>query len=158
MKFMTLDKGNIAEDFELLGNDGSSFILSSYKNSKNVVLCFYPKNHLFACPSKKVFEMAKSVISVYSEIVATNTVLFAISVDSVDSQSEFVKEYQVPYIHLSDPKKIACKKYAGTNIAGLAKRSTFIIDKNGIIQDVIREINIVLHGQEILDSLKKIKV
>ncbi len=158
MKFMTLDKGNIAEDFELLGNDGSSFILSSYKNSKNVVLCFYPKNHLFACPSKKVFEMAKSVISVYSEIVATNTVLFAISVDSVDSQSEFVKEYQVPYIHLSDPKKIACKKYAGTNIAGLAKRSTFIIDKNGIIQDVIREINVTSHGQEILDSLKKIKV
>ena len=158
MKFMTLDKGNIAEDFELLGNDGSSFILSSYKNSKNVVLCFYPKNHLFACPSKKVFEMAKSVISVYPEIVATNTVLFAISVDSVDSQSEFVKEYQVPYIHLSDPKKIACKKYAGTNIAGLAKRSTFIIDKNGIIQDVMREINVTSHGQEILDSLKKIKV
>ena len=158
MKFMTLEKGNIAEDFKLLGNDGSSFILSSYKNSKNVVLCFYPKNHLFACPSKKVFEMAKSVISVYSEIVATNTVLFAISVDSVDSQSEFVKEYQVPYIHLSDPKKIACKKYAGTNIAGLAKRSTFIIDKNGIIQDVMREINVTSHGQEILDSLKKIKV
>ena len=158
MKFMTLEKGNIAEDFELLGNDGSSFILSSYKNSKNVVLCFYPKNHLFACPSKKVFEMAKSVISVYPEIVATNTVLFAISVDSVDSQSEFVKEYQVPYIHLSDPKKIACKKYAGTNIAGLAKRSTFIIDKNGIIQDVMREINVTSHGQEILDSLKKIKV
>jgi len=158
MKFMTLDKGNIAENFELLGNNGSSFILSSYKNSKNVVLCFYPKNHLFACPSKKVFEMAKSVISVYPEIVATNTVLFAISVDSVDSQSEFVKEYQVPYIHLSDPKKIACKKYAGTNIAGLAKRSTFIIDKNGIIQDVIREINVTSHGQEILDSLKKIKV
>jgi thioredoxin-dependent peroxiredoxin len=158
MKFMTLDKGNIAENFELLGNNGSSFILSSYKNSKNVVLCFYPKNHLFACPSKKVFEMAKSVISVYPEIVATNTVLFAISVDSVDSQSEFVKEYQVPYIHLSDPKKIACKKYAGTNIAGLAKRSTFIIDKNGIIQDVMREINVASHGQEILDSLKKIKV
>ena len=158
MKFMTLDKGNIAENFELLGNNGSSFILSSYKNSKNVVLCFYPKNHLFAFPSKKVFEMAKSVISVYPEIVATNTVLFAISVDSVDSQSEFVKEYQVPYIHLSDPKKIACKKYAGTNIAGLAKRSTFIIDKNGIIQDVIREINVTSHGQEILDSLKKIKV
>ena len=158
MKFMTLEKGDIAEDFELLGNDGSSVTLSSYKNSKNVILCFYPKNHLFACPSKKVFEMAKSVISVYSEIVATNTVLFAISVDSVDSQSEFVKEYQVPYIHLSDPKKIACKKYAGTNIAGLAKRSTFIIDKNGIIQDVIREINVTSHGQEILDSLKKIKV
>ena len=158
MKFMALEKGDIAEDFELLGNNGASVTLSSYKNSKNVVLCFYPKNHLFACPSKKVFEMAKSVISVYAEIIATETVVFAISVDSVNSQSEFVKEYEIPYVHLSDPKKIACKKYAGTNIAGLAKRSTFIIDKNGIIQDVMREINVASHGQEILDSLKKIKV
>ena len=158
MKFMTLEKGDTAEDFELLGNDGQSIILSSYKNSKNVVLCFYPKNHLFACPSKKVFEMAKSVIFVYPEIVATETVVFAVSVDSVNSQSEFVKEYRVPYVHLSDPKKIACKKYAGTNIAGLAKRSTFIIGKNGIIQDVLREINVASHGQEILDSIKKIKV
>ncbi|MDC0199711.1 redoxin domain-containing protein [Candidatus Nitrosopelagicus sp.] len=155
---MTLKKCDIAEDFELLGNDGSSITLSSYKNSKNVVLCFYPKNHLFACPSKKVFEMAKSVISVYDEIISTDTVVFAISVDSVNSQAEFVKEYHVPYLHLSDPKKIACKKYAGTNIAGLAKRSTFIIDKNGIIHDVMREINVASHGQEILDSLKKIKV
>ena len=158
MKFMTLEKGDTAEDFELLGNDGQSIILSSYKNSKNVVLCFYPKNHLFACPSKKVFEMAKSVISVYPEIIATEAVVFAISVDSVNSQSEFVKEYRVPYVHLSDPKKIACKKYAGTNITGLAKRSTFIIGKNGIIQDVLREINVASHGQEILDSIKKIKV
>ena len=158
MKFMTLEKGDIADDFELLGNDGNSVILSSFKDSKNVVLCFYPKNHLFACPSKKVFEMAKSVISVYSEIIATETVVFAISVDSVNSQSEFVKEFEIPYIHLSDPKKIACKKYAGTNIAGLAKRSTFVIDKNGIIVDIMREINVASHGQEILDSLKKIKV
>jgi peroxiredoxin Q/BCP len=158
MKFMTLEKGDIAEDFDLLGNDGSTTTLSSYKNSKNVVLCFYPKNHLFACPSKKVFEMAKSVISVYHEIIATETVVFAISVDSVNSQSEFVKEYEIPYMHLSDPKKITCKKYAGTNIAGLAKRSTFVIDKNGMIVDVMREINVASHGQEILDSLKKIKV
>jgi len=158
MKIMTLQKGDSAEDFELLGNNSSSVTLSSFKGSKNVVLCFYPKNHLFACPSKKVFEMAKSVISVYPEILSTNTVLFAISVDSVESQSDFVKEYEIPYVHLSDPKKTTCKKYAGTNIAGLAKRSTFVIDKNGIIQDVMRDINVASHGQEILDSLKKIKV
>ena len=158
MKFMTLEKGDTAEDFELLGNDGNSVILSSFKDSKNVVLCFYPKNHLFACPSKKVFEMAKSVISVYPEIIATETVVFAISVDSVNSQSEFVNEYEIPYVQLSDPKKIVCKKYAGTNFTGLAKRSTFIIAKNGIILDVMREINVASHGQEILDFLKKIKV
>ena len=145
MRIMTLQKGDSAEDFELLGHNGSSITLSSFKNSKNVVLCFYPKNHLFACPSKKVFEMAKSVISVYSEITSTDTVLFAISVDSVESQSNFVKEYEIPYVHLSDPKKIACKKYAGTNIAGLAKRSTLVVDKNGIIHDIMRDINVTSH-------------
>jgi len=155
---MTLQNGDTAENFELLDHDGNSVTLDSFKGSKNVVLCFYPKNHLFACPSKKVFEMAKSVISVYSEIISTDTVLFAISVDSVESQAEFVKEYGIPYVHLSDPKKIACKKYSGTNIAGLAKRSTFVIDKKGIIKDVIREINVASHGNEILDSLNKIKV
>ena len=155
---MTLQKGDAAEDFELQDHGGNSVTLSSFKGTKNVVLCFYPKNHLFACPSKKVFEMAKSVISVYPQITGTDSVLFAISVDSVDSQAEFVKQYEIPYVHLSDPKKIACKKYAGTNIAGLAKRSTFVIDKNGVIQDVMREINVSSHGQEILDSLNKIKV
>jgi len=155
---VTLQKGDIAEDFDLLDHNGNPVTLSSFKSSKNVVLCFYPKNHLFACPSKKVFEMAKSVLSVYSEIVSTDTVLFAISVDSVESQEKFVKEYQIPYIHLSDPKKTACKKYAGTNIAGLAKRSTFVIDKKGIIQDVMREIDVASHGQEILNSVKKINV
>ena len=155
---MTLQKGDTAEDFELQDHGGNSVTLSSFKGTKNVVLCFYPKNHLFACPSKKVFEMAKSVISVYPQITGTNSVLFAISVDSVDSQAEFVKQYEIPDVHLSDPKKIACKKYAGTNIAGLAKRSTFVIDKNGVIYDVMREINVSSHGQEILDSLNKIKV
>ena len=40
----------------------------------------------------------------------------------------------------------------------LLNGSTFVIDKNGIIHDVMREINVASHGQEILDSLNKIKV
>ena len=153
---MTLNEGDIAEDFVLSAHDGTSVQLASYKNKKNVVLCFYPKNHLFACPSKKVFEMAKSVISVYSEIESRDTVLFAISIDNVDSQAKFVDEYQVPYIHLSDTEKNTCKRYTGLNIAGLAKRVTFIIDKEGLIRKVVRDIDVKLHGQQILDFLKQL--
>ena len=43
---MTLEKGDTAEDFTLLGHDGQNITLSSFKGPKNVVLCFYPKNHL----------------------------------------------------------------------------------------------------------------
>ena len=75
---MTIQQGDIAENFELSAHDGSKIILESYKDKKNVVLCFYPKNHLFACPSKKVFEMAESVISVFSQIESQDGVILSL--------------------------------------------------------------------------------
>ena len=151
-----MNEGEIAPDFELTANDGSVVHLESFKGNKNVVLCFYPKNHLFACPSKKVFKMAQSVISAYSDITSNDASLFAISIDTVDAQKKFVEEYKVPYLHLSDPKKDTCKKYAGLNIAGLAKRSTFIIDKQGTIRKIFRDIDVEHHGKEIADFLKQL--
>ena len=100
-----MQEGKPAPNFELLANDGNSIHLDSFKDKKNIVLCFYPKNHLFACPSKKVFKMAESVISSYSNIISTNTEIFAISVDTVEDQAKFVKEYDIPYLHLSDTKR-----------------------------------------------------
>ena len=100
--------------------------------------------------------MAKSVISVYPEILSTSSKLFAISSDTVEAQEKFVGEYNVPYLHLSDTQKDTCKKYPGTNIAGLAKRATFIIDKNGIIKNIFRDIDVKNHGKQIVESLKKL--
>ena len=153
---MVLNEGDVAENFVLSTHDGVSVELASHKNKKNVVLCFYPKNHLFGCPSKKVFHMAESVISVYPEIESTDTALFAISIDNVESQAKFVEEYNIPYIHLSDTEKSTCKNYAGLNIAGLAKRSTFIIDKEGLIRKVFRDVDVKSHGKQILEFLKQL--
>jgi len=151
-----MEVGDSAPDFELEANDGTKVSLKSFAGQNNTVLCFYPKNHLFACPSKKVFDMAKGVISVYDEILATNSKLFAISIDNTESQKKFVAEYKIPYLHLSDTQKYTCKKYAGLNIAGLAKRSTFIINKNGVVKKIFRNIEVKNHGHEILDFLKKL--
>ena len=151
-----MQEGDSAIDFELSASDGTTIKLSSFKGNQNTVLCFYPKNHLFACPSKKVFEMAKSVISVYSQILESNSTLFAISIDTIESQEKFVKDYDVPYLHLRDTEKNVCKTYAGLNIAGLAKRSTFVIDKQGIVRIIFRDIDVKQHGKQIVESLKKI--
>ena len=151
-----MEVGDSAPDFELEANDRTKIRLKSFTEKNNVVLCFYPKNHLFACPSKKVFDMAKSVVSVYSEIQSYNTKLFAISVDNVESQKKFVEEYKIPYLHLSDTQKDTCKKYAGLNIAGLAKRSTFIIDKKSVVRKIFRDIDVKNHGDQIAEFLKKL--
>jgi peroxiredoxin Q/BCP len=151
-----MQEGDLAPDFELQDNNGNIVKLSTFKGQKNVVLCFYPKNHLFACPSKLVFKNAKSTIAVYPQILASDSVLFAISVDTVEDQNKFVTEYNIPYNHLSDPKKIACKPYAGLNLSGLAKRSTFIINKEGKIGKIFRRIDVDSHGSEILTALKNL--
>lgn len=154
--YFLMQVGDIAPKFELEANDGSVITLDSFKNKKNVVLCFYPKNHLFACPSKKVFKMAQSVISVYPEILSLDAVLFAVSIDTVEAQKKFVQEYKIPFLHLSDPTKQTCKKYPGLNIVGLAKRTTFIINKQGLIKKIFRDIDVETHGQEIVSSLKQL--
>jgi len=150
-------EGDYAPDFELPANDGSTVKLGSFKGKKNVVLCFYPKNHLFACPSKKVFKMAEATIQAYPKIRELGAELFAISVDTIEDQKKFVNEYKIPYLHLSDTKKTVCKMYAGLNLAGLAKRTTFIIDKQGRIAKIFHDINVEKHGQEIVDSLNPLK-
>ncbi len=123
---MAINEGESTVNFELPANDDTVISIESFKEKKNVVLCFYPKNHLFACPS------------------------------TVDSQKEFVKKYEIPYLHLSDTKKDVCKKYAGLNIAGLAKRSTFIIDKQGIVKKIFRGFDVKNHGEDILNVLERL--
>ena len=152
-----MQEGELAPDFELQASDGTAIKLSSFKGQKHAVLCFYPKNHLFACPSKKVFKMAQSIISAYPQILALDAALFAISVDTVGDQKKFVEEYKIPFLHLSDPKKVACKTYAGLNLAGLAKRSTFIINKEGKVAKIFRGIDVDSHGREIVEALKNLK-
>ena len=151
-----MNEGDAAPDFELAASDGSVVRLGPLKGQKNVVLCFYPKNHLFACPSKKVFKMAEATIRAYPEIKAQNAELFAISVDTVEDQKKFVEEYGVRYLHLSVTSKSTCKAYAGLNIAGLAKRSTFVVGKDGRIAKIFRDVNVDSHGQEIIDALKSL--
>jgi peroxiredoxin Q/BCP len=152
-----MNEGDTALDFELTANNDSVVKLSAFKGKKNVVLCFYPKNHLFACPSKKVFKMAEATIAAYPKIQELGAELFAISVDTVEDQKKFVKEYNVSYLHLSDSRKVVCKAYAGLNLAGLAKRSTFIINKEGQIAKIFRDVNAEKHGQEIIQSLQSLQ-
>lgn len=151
-----MKEGDIGSDFELQANDGNIVKLNNFRG-KNIVLCFYPKNHLFACPSKKVFKMAEATIQAYPKIKSLNAELFAISVDTVEDQKKFVNEYKVPYLHLSDISKTVCKEYAGLNLAGLAKRSTFIIGKDGKISKIFRDVKVETHGDDIIKVLESIK-
>ena len=149
-------EGDIAPDFELQSNINELVRLASFRNRRNVVLCFYPKNHMWGCPSKKVFEQAKSVIDNYDRIRELEGEVLGISVDIVESHKKFVEEYGIPYRLLSDVDKKVSKEYAGLNMYGLAKRTTFIIDKQGMVRKIFRDIDPEAHGNEIVATLNSI--
>ncbi|MFY3740414.1 MAG: peroxiredoxin Q/BCP [Candidatus Nitrosomirales archaeon] len=151
-----LKEGDTAPDFELTDNNEQHVRLSSLKERKNVVLCFYPKNHMFACPSKKVFEQAKSIVDNYERMKQLDAEVFGISVDTVESHKKFVNEYSIPYQLLSDTSKNVCKQYAGLNMYGLANRTTYIIDKNGRIARIFTKTDPKVHGEEIVAALSMI--
>lgn len=104
--------------------------LSEFKGQKNVVLAFFPAAFSPGCTN----EMAK-----YQEqsgqFNANNTVILGMSVDSTWANEAFAEKLGVKFPILSDASRDIAKSYGVFNDKGLvANRSTFVIDKNGVVQ------------------------
>ena len=104
--------------------------LSEFKGQKNVVLAFFPAAFSPGCTS----EMAK-----YQEqsgqFNANNTVILGMSVDSTWANEAFAEKLGVKFPILSDASRDIARSYGVFNEKGLvANRTTFVIDKNGVVQ------------------------
>jgi peroxiredoxin len=104
--------------------------LSEFKGQKNVVLAFFPAAFSPGCTG----EMAK-----YQEqsgqFNANNTVILGMSVDSTWANEAFADKLGVKFPILSDASRDIAKSYGVFNDKQLvANRTTFVIDKNGVVQ------------------------
>jgi len=104
--------------------------LSEFKGQKNVVLAFFPAAFSPGCTG----EMAK-----YQEqsgqFNANNTVILGMSVDSTWANEAFADKLGVKFPILSDASRDVAKSYGVFNEKQLvANRTTFVIDKNGVVQ------------------------
>ena len=104
--------------------------LSDYKGQKNVVLAFFPAAFSPGCTS----EMAKYQ-ETSGQFNVNNTVILGMSVDSTWANAAFADKLGVKFNILSDASREISRSYGVYNERGLvANRSTFVIDKNGIVQ------------------------
>jgi peroxiredoxin len=141
--------GDAAPDFTLTwfapaGEPGKfkqeQITLSSYKGKQNVVVAFFPAAFSPGCTSEMQKYQASS-----GQFTAANTVILGVSVDSNWSNKAFREQLGVSFPILSDWKKEASRQYGLLNEAsGTARRATFVVDKQGVVQKV--DI-----GQEALD-------
>ena len=104
--------------------------LSDYKGQKNVVLAFFPAAFSPGCTN----EMAKYQ-ETSGQFNANNTVILGMSVDSTWANAAFADKLGVKFNILSDASRDISKSYGVWNDRQLvANRTTFVIDKNGVVQ------------------------
>lgn len=129
-----LEVGSKAIEFQLPDSNNNLISLDDFKGKK-VVLYFYPKDNTSGCTQE-----ALSYKENYDELIDNNTVVIGISKDSVKSHFNFQTKYELPFILLSDESLEVIKAYDvwkekklyGKAYMGI-KRTTYIIDENGII-------------------------
>lgn len=136
---MSVKVGDLAPDFTLFNQNVESVTLSSFKG-KNVVLLFFPLANTGVCTK----EMC-SIRDDYSRYNQLGAQVLAISVDSPFALKMWEEKNNINFPLLSDFNKEVIKKYGAFydvfvpgkfDYQGVAKRSAFVIDKNGVIQYV----------------------
>jgi thioredoxin-dependent peroxiredoxin len=153
---MTAETGTKAPDFKLPASNGKEVQLSDFKG-KNVVLYFYPKDMTPGCTTQACDFRDK-----HSDFEEQNTVIIGISPDPLSRHDKFIEKHGLPFLLLADEEHKAAemydvwklKKNFGKEYMGI-ERSTFIIDKEGIIQKEYRKVKVKDHVKDALEFIKE---
>jgi len=148
---MSLEVGKKAPDFEVKDQNGNLVKLSDFKGKK-VVLYFYPKDNTPGCTAQ-----ACNLRDNYEALEKAGYVILGVSSDSEKSHQKFIEKQNLPFTLLADEdlkvheaygtwveKSMYGRKYMGT------ARTTFIIDENGNLSEIIEKVNTKEHTNQIL--------
>lgn len=147
----TLKKGDKAPHFSANDQDGNLHTLADYKGKKLVVF-FYPKANTPGCTAE-----ACDLRDNYDRFKANNYELLGVSADSAKAQANFKNKFDFPFPLLADEDKSVIeafgvwgpKKFMGKEYDGI-HRTTFVINEEGIIDDVITDVKTKAHAVQIL--------
>lgn len=130
--------------------------LSSYRGKKNVVLYFYPKDGTPACTMQAIGFSDRE-----GEFSRMDTVVLGVSPDDVLSHQAFRDEHGLTISLLADTEIEVCRLYDVIQekvVDGRAKscllRSTFVIDKGGVVRHILQDVNPKAHVGEVLKILR----
>jgi peroxiredoxin Q/BCP len=92
-----------------------------------------------------------------------STIILGVSVDSPERHRKFIDKYNLPFELIADENKKISEKYGvwqekklyGKSFMGIV-RSTFIIDKSGVVQKIFPKVRVKAHADDVLEILKKI--
>lgn len=143
------------DDFQIPATSEKTVSLSQLKG-KQVVIYFYPKDSTPGCTTE-----GQGFRDHYAEFQAANTEVFGVSRDSLKSHENFKAKQGFPFELLSDKDEALCqlfdviklKKLYGKEYLGV-DRSTFLIDKDGVLRHQWRAVKVPGHVEAVLEQAK----
>lgn len=146
-----LEPGTPAPDFEGETQLGKPVRLSDYRGKK-VALYFYPKDNTSGCTKQ-----ACNLRDEYSDLQRAGIEVIGVSADDVASHEKFAGKYNLPFPLVADPQHEILEAYGvwgqrnlyGRKFMGI-KRTTFLIDEEGKIVDVIKRPKVGNHASEVM--------
>jgi peroxiredoxin Q/BCP len=153
-----INLGEAVPDFELPATGEKSIKLSDLKG-QTIVLYFYPKDSTPGCTRE-----GQDFRDNYTKFKRAGSLIFGISRDSIKSHENFKAKQEFPFDLLSDKDEQVCKLFDvikmknmyGKQVRGI-ERSTFVIDKNGVLQNEWRKVKVDGHAEEVLAAVKALK-
>jgi peroxiredoxin Q/BCP len=147
----TLKKGDKAPAIEGNDQDGKPVSLDQF-SGKKVVLYFYPKDDTPGCTAE-----ACNLRDNYDALLKQGFDVIGVSPDAGKAHLKFIEKYTLPFRLIADTdKKVAeaygvwgLKKFMGKEYMGV-NRTTFIIDENGLINNIIEKVDTKNHASQIL--------
>ena len=154
-----LQVGTHAPVFELPDASMEMIQLSSFRGKKNVVLYFYPKDDTPGCTIQAIGFSDRE-----ADFAHHDTVVFGISRDDYLSHASFRDKHGLTVQLLSDSESEVSRKYgvvtekkADGVVKECIRRSTFIIDKKGVLKHVLHDVSPREHADEVLKLVKGMK-
>ncbi|MEY2702079.1 MAG: hypothetical protein RLY43_712 [Bacteroidota bacterium] len=143
--------GDQAPNFSGVDQNGKEHTLADYKGKKLVVF-FYPKANTPGCTAE-----ACDLRDNYERFKAANYELLGVSADTIKAQKKFEENYNFPFALLADETKSVIqafgvwgpKKFMGKEYDGI-HRTTFVIDENGVLTDIITDVKTKAHAAQLL--------
>lgn len=152
---MSLSEGSKVPDFNLIDQNGENINLSSM-SGKPAVLYFYPKDETPGCTIE-----ACEFRDIYSEFDKLDCNIYGISPDDEKSHKKFIDNHSLPFTLLCDPDKKMIQDYGvwgeknmyGKKSMGII-RSTFLIDKNGVLLKKWTNVKAKGHAEKVKEVLE----
>ena len=146
-----LQIGDKAPAINAVDQNGNNITLEQYQGKK-VVLYFYPKDMTSGCTAQSC-----NLSDNYNVLQKNGYDVIGVSCDSVKRHQKFIEKYDLPFNLISDEdQKVVndygvwqLKKFMGREYMGIV-RTTFLIDENGKIVDIITKVNTKEHIKQIL--------